>query len=809
MNKVDLKKFAKKFLEVNVNVLPTISSKKYPAVKSWKQYQSNFITEKEIENFFTSEIDGIGVVCGKISGGLECIDIDNKFDSAQFIYDELNSTSELNSILSCCIVEKSQSGGFHIFYRCENISRNQKIASKKKNGGYECIIETRGEGGFCVVDPTGGYELIRGSWTSIPFLSIDEREILFSYLKSFNEEVKEKNFSDTVSKSSRYEEKPGDAYNNSQDGINEAKVFLNNFGWELVRTSGDGAEYWRRPGAKTNGIDATFRDKIFYVFSTNAHPFESNHSYTPFSILITLKFDGDIKGGVKHLVGRGFGKIKKSERSFPKDRSDGKDGSEDSELFYEVGFKKDVPFLKINKNNFLSFLNVTGGFWKYYISSGDVIIVRIENFIVEQVTISQVKDFVFSFIDNIQEPIFENFTKDDLRNLVLTYEKQIFVYSFMEFLSEAKIQFMRDSDEESYFFFKNCWVRANASGLSSVSYSKLNAHIWKKQIISRGFEEADFQNSDFQIFVKNICKGEPDRIAALESCLGYLLSTYKDPANAKAVIFCDEGNKYSASDESSGRSGKSLVGKAIGKLRNECRVDGKNFKIDKPFAFQSINLDTQLIHFNDVPKRFDFEKLFSIITDAITVEKKNRDEFIIPFEHSPKILLSTNFALESNGGSSDARQFTVEFSDFYSLAHCPCDDFEKRFFDEWNQSEWKKFDNYLLNCSVLFHSEGLVPYRHRNLLRKQISQGTCFEFFEYMEENLKIGEKFFTTANFNKFISENPHLEKELTLKSFGKWISKYATTNRLYFVRGRSSNGSDRFWLFQKDSKLFEDSNG
>ena len=59
-------------------------------------------------------------------------------------------------------------------------------------------------------------------------------------------------------------------------------------------------------------------------------------------------------------------------------------------------------------------------------------------------------------------------------------------------------------------------------------------------------------------------------------------------------------------------------------MKNVLRIDGKNFRFDKSFPFQSVNPDTQIMFFDDVNKKFGFEKLFSIITEGITIEKKNK-----------------------------------------------------------------------------------------------------------------------------------------------------------------------------------------
>jgi phage/plasmid-associated DNA primase len=79
--------------------------------------------------------------------------------------------------------------------------------------------------------------------------------------------------------------------------------------------------------------------------------------------------------------------------------------------------------------------------------------------------------------------------------------------------------------------------------------------------------------------------------------------------------------------------------------------------------------------------------LFSIITDGITIEQKNKDEIHISYNESPKVVISTNFSISGVDDSTLDRQFIIEFSDYYNKAHRPVDDFGKPFFGSWNRDE--------------------------------------------------------------------------------------------------------------------------
>lgn len=217
-------------------------------------------------------------------------------------------------------------------------------------------------------------------------------------------------------------------------------------------------------------------------------------------------------------------------------------------------------------------------------------------------------------------------------------------------------------------------------------YKQLNGRIWKRQIIDRKYNEAK-SRSDFEEFLFNVCGKDKNRFAALKSGIGFALHSYKDPNRAKAVIFLDER----LSEGAFGRSGKELLIKAIGHIRNIVTEESRNFNPSKNFAFQRVTADTNIIAFEDLTEKFPFDRLFSIITDGLTVEKKNKDEIFIPFSEAPKIIVSSNYSIKGVDDSTVDQQFTIEFSDHYNMKHRPFDEFGKMFFNGWDEEEWNAF----------------------------------------------------------------------------------------------------------------------
>ena len=449
---------------------------------------------------------------------------------------------------------------------------------------------------------------------------------------------------------------------------------------------------------------------------------------------------------------------------------------------------------KISKQNFKRFLE-ENGFCKLPLERG-YILLKVSKNIVREVEIFNIKDFVIDYLKRLDDEHFEEAPRIKVIDAVIKGAPQHFVQTFLEFLETKELEFLRDTKERGYLFFSNCFVETTADKVYVKRYEELDGFIWDKQIINKRIT-LDRKESKFEFFVRNICKGNGQRILSFKSAIGYLLHNYKDSTNAKAVIFLDE----KLSDGAYGRSGKGLLAQAIGKLRKTIRLDGRNFNFSKSFSFQSVTLDTAIIEFNDVTKKFNFDKLFSIITDDITVEKKNQNEIIIPFHQSPKIIISTNYTIEGSDDSTLDRQFVVEFSDHYNKSHRPIDEFGQRFFDEWDNEEWNCFLNYMIGCLQLYLSKGLIQCNHINLEKKKMIDSTCEEFAEFFN-SIEFGKEFRKKDLVENFKHEYEEFA-EVQLGRFTKWLKEAAKIKGI-IVNERKS-GIERYIKFSTSpSALF-----
>ncbi len=449
--------------------------------------------------------------------------------------------------------------------------------------------------------------------------------------------------------------------------------------------------------------------------------------------------------------------------------------------------------ITINFYDYIKFLE-SKGFAKKYLTN-DYVFIRSENNVVDQLPLEKIKDFILEYIrdDYINSSVY----KRELLNKLYSKSGYYFGEKLIECIPSIDLEVIKDKQDEAYYYFNNGFVKVSKDeGIQLYNYSDLEGKIWKSQIIQRDFNPvSDERKSVYEQFLFNVAGKSVDRLTTIKSSIGYLLHGYKDRANPKAIILVDE--KIPENGEPNGRTGKSLFGNALSQIKKSSRIDGKDFSFGGKFTYQEVFLDTKIVEFNDVKRDFDFENLFSVITDNMKIENKGEKAFQLRFEESPKILISTNYTIKGKGASFEDRKFEVEFSDHYNEDYKPKDDFGHIFFDEWDDDEWNRFDNFMLECVELYLKEGLVGYQQINLEMRKLLDNTSPEFVEFAEQNILTGTKHNKKRLFDDFILYygSPNW---LTPKRFTSWINEYGKYHN-YEVSHTKSNGKNMVELNKK----------
>lgn len=270
---------ASSYINSGLSAIPTTADKR-PAC-AWKAYTTRTMTPREVEAFF-AKAEGVGIVCGKVSGNLELLDFDDKGSHFAPWFKKVPLY-----IKNRLVVETSPSGGKHVYFRVQDpVPGNRKLAMKPDG---HVLIETRGEGGYVKCAPSEGYVLEQGNFQNVPTLSPFEEHMLIEIAVGFDQTVKK------VEVEGRDEERTLNSITHhsslnaptSPIDAMQLRAALINHGWKKIGESGEN-ENWERPGKNENAISATFNGDVFYVFSSNATPFEPNKGYSVRAALKTL-----------------------------------------------------------------------------------------------------------------------------------------------------------------------------------------------------------------------------------------------------------------------------------------------------------------------------------------------------------------------------------------------------------------------------------------------------------------------------------------------------------------------------------------
>lgn len=429
------------------------------------------------------------------------------------------------------------------------------------------------------------------------------------------------------------------------------------------------------------------------------------------------------------------------------------------------------------------------GFAKYYPEgSKKPTYVFIQENKVSESSVELIKDFVMNYLKDKEEMDVYNFCAKS------TY---LFTDSHLNMLDSIDMNILHDRRDISFIPFRNGVVRVTKDSVDLLSYIDIDGYIWKEQIIKRDFQKSKNSNNDFQNFVSKVSAEDSSRISAMESTLGYLLHTFKDKTDQKAIIFNDQ----EIDDNPNGGSGKSLMLTALGNIRKIIKIDGKAFNPSKSeFVYQRVNLDTQVLAFDDVKKHFDFEQLFSLITEGIPVNRKNKDEIYIPFERSPKIVITTNYVIAGAGTSHDRRRHEIEFFQYFNSQRNPQDEYGKLLFDEWSHEEWIRFDNYMLNNLQMYLQNGLLRSKSINADAKRLIQNTSKEFYDFvMDGNMPLSVRHYNKSSIEAFQADTNGF-KELDSRKYLKWVQAYATYSGYKFTKNRDQHG--RYFELTKEEE-------
>lgn len=508
----------------------------------------------------------------------------------------------------------------------------------------------------------------------------------------------------------------------------------------------------------------------------------------------------------------------------PKKKINGKRIEFWKEFFNKKTEQKQISLYYTGLVDFLEY----EGYYRLPLAKGYEFI-RYQNNIAETVEPIHMQDFVVSWAKGEHE-------REVVEMLIKGCERY-FSEKKLSNLPYKKLQFVEDSPNEAFYFFRNCYVRVTEVDITSHPISELAGTLWKKSVIDRdftrhetqystdddGFLDAKKMECEMARFVSLVShnpnsKDKIDsedsikRFHSVCSSIGYMLHGYK-PKNCRAIVAVDHKMPEDKSEQNGG-TGKSILGESFRYLKSSTIIDGREFREDYPFRFELVGVDTKIVVMQDCKRTLDFGTFFNAITGDFTYNRRHTGYITMPFKDSPKWWFDTNFVFKGEGASFRRRMHVIELDDYFSDQYTPVDEFDHFLFNDWDNKQWNLFYNFYFECVQLYLKRGLIEYPKSNYSNRKLLEETPQDFIDFMEAtNDDVGpnrgkrQHFPINREFKKlelFQEWNQH-SKELnmtpaTANAFTRWTKRYCS-NKGFFFHIRKSSGKE-FWTIADDAK-------
>lgn len=369
-----------------------------------------------------------------------------------------------------------------------------------------------------------------------------------------------------------------------------------------------------------------------------------------------------------------------------------------------------------------------------------------------------IRDFVRDILHEMQEYEVSNYIRNNSKIKDDKLEQLPFIDNDVKMLEHQK--------PTAYLFFKQLFWIINAKEVIQRTPAEIEGYIWETQVIDAKPEllekplfllsneitqqENDLpdivrwipeynevaKNCQFLQFMYNTSKliqkdfttyteqeihDTNQNFANKITGFGYLLHRYFDPAVAKGVVAIDSIRADQEDNQGMGRSGKSLIGRALKEMANVMEIDGKSpdFDNDK-FLFGRINEETDIVFIDDLGRKANMERFYNPIVGNLIVREMHKQDRPISRKDTPKFYITTNFDIYGmlKSDSTADRIFIMIFGSYYNKDFRPSDEFGQLFFDDWEPAQWNLFYNFCACCLQAYLQHGLIKATDQDIQKK-------------------------------------------------------------------------------------------
>lgn len=794
------------YLRDGVSLIPVRdkADSKHPAKTAywgWKRYQDEIISEAELfRQLETFDTKATAIICGKVSGMLELLDVDTKnwegIDAMLFTQIE----AIMPELWSRLRIHKTPSGGFHVPFRISDHEPegNRKLAWKADQ--KEAALETRGEGGYFLSNSCANYSIYKEN--PIPVITWMERCSLFAICESFNQKLKIEAIKPLKTQSEFYDADPFTDYNGRDGG-----AILSQYGWTVLKQNNKFIWYVR-PGKK-DGISASFNKEknIYYIF-TSSSEFQPSKGYFPSTVLSKLQFNDDNKECYRWLVDNGFGKVNKikemkfaetyAKRKQPipnnfseeaKDRY--KETTEKINEAYPFGefIKFDIEEEKteVSRENFYQVAGLMG----FRIQDGNVL--KIEEQFVYKCTERE-------FYDKMKEYIKSEDPEEHIK-LLNIYEKFIqkngsFSISRLPEFDEDLL--LKDDKQNAYLFFQNGWIHITSSEIKIKDYSELDQLVYYNKVKERDYIDVSNEGSETidEEGVVTVTGGGGVYLDFLSKAIGYndysasiigfLCHDFKDETTGYIPVFTEKCEN----PEDGGGAGKNVLCNSFSWTTTYINKNCSGAKFDEKF-FQMWN-GQKILGLSDLPEHFNFLDLKEAVTGSLLHKRLFHDEVEVPVSKTPKMVCQTNYSVELKDGGVARRVCLLEFTDYFTKVGGIDVHYGKHFPNDFTKEDWLGYDNVIAMAIQIWIRNGCKikkPDMSATGWTKQFKQTYGITIYDiiithidkWKKEGRVLKEDF--NKDINQYYSENNIQKKyEPSMIKLNKAIIEYCSHYDLAF---------------------------
>lgn len=387
----------------------------------------------------------------------------------------------------------------------------------------------------------------------------------------------------------------------------------------------------------------------------------------------------------------------------------------------KVFWNYDDGKIRIDAKAMIAYINKIG-YWVYYQhdSPDSYIFVKVTGNIIKAVDTRAIKKDVLAFVESHKQNVVYNMLSDKIK---------YWSTPFLNSLPEIKPDFLKDTENEAFIATPICVYRVTGEGVKTIPYVALGKTVvWESQMTKKDFRYIDInENFDFYRFLELVGGKNHE---SLICDIGYLMHSYRDPSNARAVFVYDTNiSQFDGMPE--GGSGKSLIIEALKYIKEVAVVPADRVDFKRAFLFQELSESTQVAWVDELPKGFDVSKFFSRITNGLPIEKKGKNVTFIEPEDTPKFVFTSNYKPVGSSGSHKRRRLDFGVTSFFNINHTPKKEFGRNFFTAWSGEDWNQFFSIYMNCLVSYLKKGNAIYDDSKETYLTLISETTFDFTEY------------------------------------------------------------------------------